>query len=348
LLRFGLFQTLIKIFLDSAMMDNSPSTSRSAVPTGAPVAPSGCVQAPSGLAFLGPFDEPCSPSSAAVLALPHRHPVPVSMAPNFMAPQQQQQAMVAQQMCGGQQSQFAIALPSAGAAGPPPAEPFLCAGCGRKIVDRFMLQALDKLWHEDCLKVAVRASKQAPSASNPTLRSATRAAAAWPRWASPSSSSAARSTAAATTRACSAPRAPARRATTSSPPSSWWCAPTPTCTTWSASAARSATWGAPARLSLLVSISSLPRQVLRGRPLLPGHGQQQDPVRVRLQRAALLCAAVARLQLAGAAAATNRRLRRGTHLCCAFGRTLQAAPFRCTPCPGEPPREQHSQWMQVS
>lgn len=29
-----------------------------------------------------------------------------------------------------------------------------CAGCNRKIRDRFMLQALDRFWHEDCLKCA--------------------------------------------------------------------------------------------------------------------------------------------------------------------------------------------------
>lgn len=32
-------------------------------------------------------------------------------------------------------------------------EPFICAACNDKIVDRYMLRALDKLWHEDCLKV---------------------------------------------------------------------------------------------------------------------------------------------------------------------------------------------------
>ncbi|XP_005807497.1 rhombotin-1-like [Xiphophorus maculatus] len=29
-----------------------------------------------------------------------------------------------------------------------------CAGCNGKIRDRFMLQALDRFWHEDCLKCA--------------------------------------------------------------------------------------------------------------------------------------------------------------------------------------------------
>lgn len=27
-----------------------------------------------------------------------------------------------------------------------------CAGCGKRITDRFLLKALDLLWHEDCLK----------------------------------------------------------------------------------------------------------------------------------------------------------------------------------------------------
>lgn len=28
----------------------------------------------------------------------------------------------------------------------------LCAGCGKQIQDRYLLRALDMLWHEDCLK----------------------------------------------------------------------------------------------------------------------------------------------------------------------------------------------------
>ena len=27
-----------------------------------------------------------------------------------------------------------------------------CAGCGKKIQDRYLLKALDRYWHEDCLK----------------------------------------------------------------------------------------------------------------------------------------------------------------------------------------------------
>ncbi|CAG2060573.1 unnamed protein product, partial [Timema podura] len=27
-----------------------------------------------------------------------------------------------------------------------------CAGCGKKITDRYLLKALDLFWHEDCLK----------------------------------------------------------------------------------------------------------------------------------------------------------------------------------------------------
>ena len=29
-----------------------------------------------------------------------------------------------------------------------------CAGCNRKIKDRYLLKALDQYWHEDCLKCA--------------------------------------------------------------------------------------------------------------------------------------------------------------------------------------------------
>lgn len=28
----------------------------------------------------------------------------------------------------------------------------LCAGCNKPILDRYLLKALDLLWHEDCLK----------------------------------------------------------------------------------------------------------------------------------------------------------------------------------------------------
>lgn len=28
----------------------------------------------------------------------------------------------------------------------------ICAGCGKHIIDRYLLRALDLLWHEDCLK----------------------------------------------------------------------------------------------------------------------------------------------------------------------------------------------------
>uniref|UniRef100_A0A4W5JJ37 LIM domain only 1 n=1 Tax=Hucho hucho TaxID=62062 RepID=A0A4W5JJ37_9TELE len=33
-------------------------------------------------------------------------------------------------------------------------KPRVCAGCNRRIMDRFMLEALDRYWHEDCLKCA--------------------------------------------------------------------------------------------------------------------------------------------------------------------------------------------------
>ena len=38
---------------------------------------------------------------------------------------------------------------STGSASDPPKE---CAGCGKKIQDRYLLRALDMYWHEDCLK----------------------------------------------------------------------------------------------------------------------------------------------------------------------------------------------------
>ncbi|XP_023668387.1 LIM domain only protein 3-like isoform X3 [Paramormyrops kingsleyae] len=34
------------------------------------------------------------------------------------------------------------------------ATPKGCAGCSRRIRDRYLLKALDKYWHEDCLKCA--------------------------------------------------------------------------------------------------------------------------------------------------------------------------------------------------
>lgn len=33
-----------------------------------------------------------------------------------------------------------------------PPQPQICAGCNKVIADRFLLKALDQLWHEDCLK----------------------------------------------------------------------------------------------------------------------------------------------------------------------------------------------------
>lgn len=35
----------------------------------------------------------------------------------------------------------------------PAMAPYMCAKCNKKIVDRYLLEALDKYWHEDCLKV---------------------------------------------------------------------------------------------------------------------------------------------------------------------------------------------------
>uniref|UniRef100_A0A8C6D9T5 LIM domain only protein 3 n=1 Tax=Moschus moschiferus TaxID=68415 RepID=A0A8C6D9T5_MOSMO len=36
----------------------------------------------------------------------------------------------------------------------PDTKPKGCAGCNRKIKDRYLLKALDKYWHEGCLKCA--------------------------------------------------------------------------------------------------------------------------------------------------------------------------------------------------
>lgn len=33
-----------------------------------------------------------------------------------------------------------------------PSQISLCAGCGKPIQDRYLLKALEMLWHEDCLK----------------------------------------------------------------------------------------------------------------------------------------------------------------------------------------------------
>lgn len=32
-------------------------------------------------------------------------------------------------------------------------KPYICAGCNYKIVDRYLLNAADKVWHENCLRV---------------------------------------------------------------------------------------------------------------------------------------------------------------------------------------------------
>ncbi|CAG9792088.1 unnamed protein product [Diatraea saccharalis] len=40
--------------------------------------------------------------------------------------------------------------PSASSAQPP--QPQICAGCSKVITERYLLKALDQLWHEDCLK----------------------------------------------------------------------------------------------------------------------------------------------------------------------------------------------------
>lgn len=35
-------------------------------------------------------------------------------------------------------------------------EPVPCAACGAHILDRYLLEAIDKYWHEDCLRVSAR------------------------------------------------------------------------------------------------------------------------------------------------------------------------------------------------
>ncbi|CAG9091136.1 unnamed protein product [Plutella xylostella] len=42
--------------------------------------------------------------------------------------------------------------PAAGAPAQPPQQPQICAGCNKPITERYLLKALDQLWHEDCLK----------------------------------------------------------------------------------------------------------------------------------------------------------------------------------------------------
>ncbi|XP_053677885.1 LIM/homeobox protein Lhx9 [Anopheles nili] len=75
--------------------------------------------------------------------------------------QQQQQTQQSQQQVQQQQS-TALGNQSVAGGGPAgggnggggPSHPQqqLCAGCGKHIQDRFLLRALDLLWHEDCLK----------------------------------------------------------------------------------------------------------------------------------------------------------------------------------------------------
>ena len=48
---------------------------------------------------------------------------------------------------GAAQKATATTAPNNGSNGPQE-----CAGCGKKIQDRYLLKALDMFWHEDCLK----------------------------------------------------------------------------------------------------------------------------------------------------------------------------------------------------
>ncbi|XP_029442714.1 LIM domain only protein 3-like, partial [Rhinatrema bivittatum] len=58
---------------------------------------------------------------------------------------------------GQRRRAFSARLPSQGIqmlSVQPDTKPKGCAGCNRKIKDRYLLKALDKYWHEDCLKCA--------------------------------------------------------------------------------------------------------------------------------------------------------------------------------------------------
>ncbi|XP_049865000.1 LIM domain transcription factor LMO4.1-like [Pectinophora gossypiella] len=46
----------------------------------------------------------------------------------------------------------APAQPNNNANAQPPQQPQICAGCSKVITERYLLKALDQLWHEDCLK----------------------------------------------------------------------------------------------------------------------------------------------------------------------------------------------------
>lgn len=64
----------------------------------------------------------------------HHHQTPSTTAVSSSANQPTQQSQSVQQQTNGANSSQ------------------LCAGCGKHIQDRFLLRALDLLWHEDCLK----------------------------------------------------------------------------------------------------------------------------------------------------------------------------------------------------
>ncbi|XP_014361813.2 LIM domain only protein 3 isoform X1 [Papilio machaon] len=49
-------------------------------------------------------------------------------------------------------SPLPAAAQSSGTATQPPPQPQICAGCSKVITERYLLKALDQLWHEDCLK----------------------------------------------------------------------------------------------------------------------------------------------------------------------------------------------------
>ncbi|XP_073966100.1 LIM domain-containing protein Beadex isoform X1 [Choristoneura fumiferana] len=45
-----------------------------------------------------------------------------------------------------------LPAPAQAANGQPQPQPQVCAGCSKVITERYLLKALDQLWHEDCLK----------------------------------------------------------------------------------------------------------------------------------------------------------------------------------------------------
>ncbi|XP_043569446.1 LIM domain only protein 3 isoform X2 [Chiloscyllium plagiosum] len=57
-------------------------------------------------------------------------------------------------LTGGLESRCCLSVGIQMLSAQPDTKPKGCAGCNRKIKDRYLLKALDKYWHEDCLKCA--------------------------------------------------------------------------------------------------------------------------------------------------------------------------------------------------